>query len=66
MNLNKEAFKDALYCTVWAVVTILATFALLLAISAIFKSTLWRIIVAVSIIIVVLFVYAYYQFKDKQ
>ena len=64
--IDKDAIKDALYCTVWAVVTILASFALVLAISAIFKSTIWRIVVAIAIIVVVMFIYAYHQFKEKK
>lgn len=63
--IDKEDIKDALYCTVWAVVTILAAFALILAIIAIFKSTIWRIVVAIAVIVVVTFIYAYHQLKGR-
>ena len=63
--IDKEDIKDALYCTVCAIVIILATFALTLAISAIFKSTIWRIVVALAVIVVVTFIYAYNQLKGR-
>ncbi len=63
--INKEAIKDALICVVCAFVTILGTLAIVLAINAIFKSTLWRVVVAIAVISVVVFIHAYYQFKGR-